>query len=370
MSYEGVGVLVPSAVYKQIPQLSGNLKSMFLLFEQAAEKNKLIPCYIKLSKLRPSKRSVVAYVKTTNGYQLMRVPRPSIIYSRIIDISQAVRKRIRSLSQEGVTLFNIPNYDVEKYKIHQLLLKDEIISKHLPQTEVLTKQNLRKMMTEYDSLILKQNYGERGIGAMKLEQRNDFWTLTYKTPKMINFKRLHFSNILPNILEDHIENGHYIIQERIKLATYNGAPFDMRVAVQKDGEGKFKVTGIMCKVAKKNHFLTNGSEGGQTYRLDDIHSQAIPKIPLHVLQKTISIFTIRVAHHLEQYFPHLADLGFDICLTKEGTPYFIECNFISDYVGGLFQHQKLIHDEWSKVFTTPFDYARYLMNQKKTRKEE
>ncbi|MGM0876098.1 MAG: YheC/YheD family protein [Bacillota bacterium] len=367
MSIEGVGIIVPSSVYKQIPQISGNLKSMFMLIEQAAAKNKLIPCFIRLTKLHPDKRSVVAFVNTSNGYQLMKVPRPKVIYSRILDKSPAIRRRINSLRRVGVTIFNIPNYDVEKNVIHQLLLRNERISKHLPHTEVLTKQNLRKMMTKYKSLILKQNYGERGIGAMKIDQRKNDWTLTYKTPLMNEYKMVKFSTVLPEIIQYHIDKGDYIIQERIALATYNGNPFDMRVAVQKDGRGEFKVTGIMCKVAKENNFLTNGSQGGRTYRLDDIHSRSVPSIPLNLLQQNISVLALKIAHFLEQFFPHLADLGFDICVTAEGTPYFIECNFISDYVGGLFHKQKLLYDEWSAVFTTPFDYARYLLDQKKYR---
>ncbi|MCM3655466.1 YheC/YheD family protein [Metabacillus litoralis] len=365
MSIEGVGIIVPSSVYQQIPQLSGNLKSMFGIMEKAAAENNLILYFISLTNLSPEKKIVEAFVNTSNGYQIMKVPRPQVIYSRILDKSKVVRWRINALSRAGVTIFNIPNYDVEKNKIHQLLLQDAWISKHLPYTEVLTKQNLRIMMNKYESLILKQNYGERGIGAMKIDQRKDGWALTYKTPGMNEYKELKFTNELPNIIQYHIAKGDYIIQERIPLATYNGNPFDMRVAVQKDGSGKFKVTGIMCKVAKENNFLTNGYQGGKTYRLDDIYEQSIPSIPLYELQQHISVFALKIAHFLEQFFPHLADLGFDICVTADGTPYFIECNFISDYVGGLFYEQGLLHDEWSAVFTTPLDYARYLLDKKK-----
>lgn len=38
---EGVGIIVPRTIYKQIPNLSGNLKTMFMLFERAATKNNL-----------------------------------------------------------------------------------------------------------------------------------------------------------------------------------------------------------------------------------------------------------------------------------------------------------------------------------------
>jgi len=362
---EGVGIIVPRNIYKQFPNLSGNHKTMFILFERAAAKNNLIPCYIRLLHLHPDKNSVVAYVRTTKGYKLMKVPRPKVNYSRILDRHPVIRKRIYDLRKVGITIFNLPNYDIEKYKIHQLLLREKSIQKHLPHTEILTKPNLWKMLTTYKSIILKKNYGERGIGAMKIDKGIDDWTLTYKPLKGEDYKKVRFSTGIPSIIQEHIEKGDYIIQERIPLATFNGNPFDMRVALQKDSTGFFKVTGIMCKVAKNNSFLTNGSQGGKTFRLEDICPVTFPSIPYQKLRKSICEFSLMTANYLDNHFPHLADLGYDICLTENGVPYFIECNFISDYAGGLIHHQRIIHKEWEAVFFTPFDYARYLLDQKK-----
>ncbi|HZH59745.1 MAG TPA: YheC/YheD family protein [Metabacillus sp.] len=362
---EGIGIIVPRTIYKQIPNLSGNHKTMFMLFERAAAKNNLIPCFIRLGHLRPDKKSVIAYVKTDKGYKLMRVPRPNVHYSRILDRHPVIRKRIYDLHKVGVTIFNVPNYDIEKFKIHQLLYRDTTIQKHLPHTEILTQQNFKKMISTYKSVILKKNYGECGIGAMKIDKGLKNWILTYKPTNSINFEKVRFTSETPSVILEHIEKGDYIIQERIPLATFNRNPFDMRVALQKDSTGIFKVTGIMCKVAKDKSFLTNGSQGGTARRLEDICSRSFPSIPYQRLKQDICKMSLMIANYLDNHFPHLADLGFDICVTDKGTPYFIECNFISDYVGGIIHQQKVLYDEWAAVFSTPFDYARYLLDQKK-----
>ena len=352
---EGIGIIVPRSIYRQIPNLSGNYLTMFMLFERAAAKNHLIPCFIRLRHLHPDKKTVVGYVHTSKGYKLMRVPRPKVNYSRILDRHPIIRQRIYDLHKVGVTIFNVPNYDIEKYKIHQLLISEHSIQQSLPHTEILTKQNLRKMISTYKSIILKKNYGERGIGAMKIDQGKGYWTLTYKPTNSTAYEKVKFTSSTPTILQEHIEKGDYIIQERIPLATFNGNPFDMRVALQKGSTGNFKVTGIMCKVAKENSFLTNGSQGGKAYRLEDICSTSLPSISYIKLKSDICELSLKIANYLDHHFPHLADLGFDICVTDKGTPYFIECNFISDYVGGIIQQQKILHEEWAAVFSTPFE---------------
>ncbi|MBU7592265.1 YheC/YheD family protein [Metabacillus halosaccharovorans] len=361
---EGVGIIVPRTIYSQIPNLNGNHKTMFMLFERAAAKNNLIPYFIRLRHLHPNKKSVVAYVRTTEGYKLMRVPRPKVNYSRILDRHPVIRKRIYDLYRVGVTIFNVPNYDIEKFTIHQLLNRDKSIQKYLPHTELLTEQNLTKMLSLYNSVILKKNYGERGIGAMKIDKDIKHFTLTYKPKDSPAFEKVKFTTEIPSVVLEQIEKEDYVIQERIPLATFKGNPFDMRVALQKDATGIFKVTGIMCKVAKDKSFLTNGSQGGKTCRLEDICPISFPSMSCEKLKRDICNMSLMIANKLDKHFPHLADLGFDICITNIGTPYFIECNFISDYVGGLIHQQKLLHEEWAAVFSTPLDYARYVLDQK------
>ncbi|WP_026559215.1 YheC/YheD family protein [Bacillus sp. J37] len=361
---EGVGIIVPRTIYRQIPNLNGNHKTMFMLFERAAARNNLIPCFIRLRHLHPDKKSVVAYVLTSEGYKLMRIPRPKVNYSRILDRHPVIRKRIYDLYRAGVTIFNVPNYDIEKFTIHQLLNRDKNIQKYLPHTELLTEQSFIKMLSLYKSVILKKNYGERGIGAMKIDKGIKHCTLTYKPLNSHVFEKVNFTAEIPSVVLEHIEKKDYVIQERIPLATFKGNPFDMRVALQKDGTGMFKVTGIMCKVAKDKSFLTNGSQGGKTCRLEDICPISFPSMSYEKLKRDICTMSLMIANKLDKHFPHLADLGFDICLTNKGAPYFIECNFISDYVGGLIHQQRLLQEEWESVFSTPIDYARYLLDQK------
>lgn len=362
MSKNYVGIIIPKSTYERMPNLQGNALRMFSLWEKAAERHHLTVCYFRMFEIKPKETTIRAYVKEKDKYIKKDIPSPTVIYSRVLDHLPPFRSHVSALIEDGKIVFNIPNYDVEKYEVHKILSKDSFIRQYLPETEVFTSKSLNKMASVYNPIILKKNYGEFGIGAMKLEKIQDRWCLSYKTKGDNELKEIFFTKKLPPILQKRLLKHTYIIQEMIPLATYKGSPFDIRVALQKNGQGKFQVSGMMCKVAQNQDFLTNGSQGGTAYPLEEIAPFSHPSIPYIKLVEKINEFCLYSANVLDKHFTHIADLGFDIGITTEGKPYFIECNFISDYEGGLFKEGQLIKQEWELVFSTPMDYAKFLLD--------
>lgn len=344
--------------------LPQSVNGMFAIWENTAKAHDLVPCYFRFFDIQPGSTSMRAYVKEENVYKHKRIPTPTVIYSRVLDHLPAFRSHIQSLIKDQKIIFNVPNYDVEKYKIHEILQNDPYLRDHLPKTELFTIEALNNMASLYPRLFLKKSYGEFGEGAMTLEKvEKGQWCLSYKTKKNDSLKKIYFKKQIPTILKKRIKSKDYIIQEYLPLATYHHNPFDLRVAVQRNQDGKFQVSGVMCKVAKDQDYLTNGAQGGTTYSFNEVVKQAFPSIPINTLEKDINTFSVYVCNYLSDYFPHLADLGLDIGLTKEGKPYFIECNFISDYVSGIFENGEIIKQEWEAIFSTPIEYASYLINK-------
>jgi hypothetical protein len=358
-----VGVIIPSKIYKKMPQPPKNIRFMLSLFEESAIRNNISLCYFKLSQINPSKETVHAFIRSGNYYVKKHIPKPKVIYSRVLDHLPKYQAHIKALVDDGIHVFNRPNYDVEKYKVHEVLSKSRDINKHLPETHLVTSTSILSMMNKYRSIILKTNYGERGIGAMKLDRVGTTWILSYKLKGDLEVRTEHFTTELPLVLLTRLNKKRYIIQQTVPLATHRGNPFDMRVSVQKNKDGNFIVNGIICKVAKENDYLTNGSQGSTTCRLEDIYNQTDLQITLTVARENISDLSLRMAEFLDKYYPHLADLGFDIGITKEGVAYLIECNFISDYLSGIIINGELLAEEWRPIFTTPIDYANYLLKR-------
>lgn len=359
-----LGIILPSNDYEKMASADPGLPSSFRLFDEAAARLNIKICYFKFFDISAGKSSVSGYIRKNDKYVLSRIPIPKAVYTRVLDRHPRYQKHIRSLAERGITVYNVPNYDVEKYQVHQLLMQSELLSPFLPHTERLTLKSLNEMASLYSKLFLKLDYGEYGRGAMKLERTQNGWVLSYKKPKQLQVLKKTFKKTLPKVLQQRMEKSAYLVQELVPLATYLGKPFDMRVAVQKNKFGIFQTSAIMCKVAGSSDYLTNGAHGSKTYRLSDIAAEAVPGVPLPVLEQRIRSFGENLANHLDRYFPHLADLGFDIGITREGKPYFIECNFISDYEGGLFHNGNLLFEEFKPVFTVPIEYGAYLLSKK------
>jgi YheC/D like ATP-grasp len=357
-----LGIILPKSTYEAMPGLQGGTRSMFMIWEKAARKHGIIPCYFRFFDIQPGVGTVKAYVYDNETFHLQEVPAPKVIYTRVLDYFPAYRSHLKTLMKEGHLIYNVPNYDVEKHKVHDLLAKNESVKDHLPDTELFTVADLNKMAARYNQLILKKSYGELGMGAMKVERVKKGWSLSYKT-KEGELKQIDFTTKLPTVLINRLRKHTYLIQEMIPLADYKGHPFDLRVATQKNQNGEWQVSGVMCKVANGGDFLTNGAQGGTTYTFEAVAPHSHPTIPYETLVHRIQQLALKIARVLDQHFPRLADLGFDIGITKEGKPYFIECNFISDYVSGLFEDGRIIHDEWEAVFQTPIAYGRYLMDR-------
>lgn len=363
MTTRYLGIVIPKNDYDKMLNPDKDTAVMFSIFEQTAKRIGITPCYFKLFQIKPNQDTIDAYVLGEDGYFLMNVPSPKVIYTRVLDYLPSSKKHIRSLQESGIKVFNVPNYDVEKYTIHQILYRDPSLRPYLPHTELLTPETLHMMMQKYDKLFLKPNYGECGQGAMKLEKNRDGWVLSYKIKGSLVLKKRFFKHTPSKIIFSRMEKTQYLIQEYIPLAKYYNKPFDMRVAAQKDEHGIFQVSAIMCKVAGSDDYLTNGAHGGKTYRLAEIAEFTNPSIPYEVLESKITSFGIYIAEYMNTVYPHIADLGFDIGVTKKGKPYFVECNFISDYVGGLIKNGEILHKDFLPIFSTPIEYAGYLFTK-------
>lgn len=361
MKSEYIGILLSKKKFKQIPIAKGKLKKILSLYEEAAEKYDVTLCFFSIKNIVLDEKKVAGFIKEENGYTLKTIPIPSVIYRRI-GCSEK-NKIIAALLNDGTKIFN-PSSISNKYHYHQLLSKNKELSQYLPTTYIATQDTVKMMMNRFNCLLIKPNVGSFGRGIMKLEKMDEGWCLFIKgrsSKKRWVWEQICFQDDLPEVLIERLKNKTYIVQERIDLATYQGAPFDLRVAVQKNGQGKWKVSAIIAKVAMKNQFLTNAHQGGKICKLDYLLEE-YPTLSLERVKESINEFCIKIAEQYSTYKADFGDLGFDIAITKDGFIYFIEGNKNPGFELTL-QNDKLIHEEWKTVFYRPIKYGRYLLQQ-------
>lgn len=347
-----IGILVNDSWFRRIPE--GRMYHESLPgYEKAGRLHGVTPCFFRLKDIQPGQPHIFAYVKTAEGYRRCRIPAPAVIHNRTLYTKQQPKLAIRRLVADGKQIFNEWNRYGKGY-IHQLLMTEPSLRPHLPMTREATPASLKEMMAEFPRLILKPNSSSIGLGIMKLEQTDAGWLLHGAASKT---KPLKFRSVLPAIVRRKLRSRPYLVQQLLPLATYNGRPFDLRVSVQRNETGDWQVTGIAAKVAKPGAFRTNVAQGGVVYPLDKV-LEAYPRLHAETVRRGIGDFSLRVACHLSEHLPQLADIGLDVGLTEHGFPMFIECN--GRDLRYSFQ-QGNMPDAFQRMYSNPVGFAKYLL---------
>jgi len=209
------------------------------------------------------------------------------------------------------------------------------------------------MIQHFPSLYIKPSNGSLGLGIIRIDKWKNRWIIRFSdSMKIISHDQL--LSILTKLTKDR----YYIIQQTVPLAKINGGAFDIRVTVQRNRIGEWQVTGMVAKAARRGKHVSNVARGGKVYRLEP----TLKKLNLNVTntKQSIQRLAIYIAQHLNQYLPHLADIGLDIGIDKNGKPYFIEFN--GRDLRYSFQLGKL-HKEWYNTFKTPIAYGKYLLQK-------
>lgn len=328
------------------------------LYEKAAQRLNLAVCYFRLRDISTKSLNVRALTldPSTSRYTSVQIRLPSIIHNRSMHFGRKAKRKLAKLQASGIYLYN-RHTRYGKLFIHKLLLKNEALRPHLPETHRASISTIRRMMKRHDALLLKPNNGSIGRGIMMLQKRQGRWQLKVRSRvRKGQWRNIPIRSALPPVLRKLLKKRRYLVQQRLPLATYMGRPFDLRVSVQRNGSGQWQVTGIVGKAAPAGLFLTNVAQGGTVYTLDHLlatHREWNP----YAVRMQIEELALRTAVHLAHYLPNLADIGLDIGLTADGFPMFIECNCrdlrYSFLQGGLL-------NEWHDVYYQPLSYGHYV----------
>jgi len=214
-----------------------------------------------------------------------------------------------------------------KYKLGKLgkydfMKKYKLISTSLPDTRKATLSNVKLMLRLYESVFLKPDEGTGGHGIYKVTRgKNIFILHTGSNARHFNSLDVLFASINRSLLKNK-----YIVQRGIELIKHKDRPFDIRVMVQKNAEGRLEVTGIIGRQAKRNKIVTNYHSGGtplpinillKSYLNDASRKQYIQKIER--LAKDASTV-------LRKSYKNKRAFGVDIAIDHNMKPWVLEIN--------------------------------------------
>ncbi|WP_102349683.1 YheC/YheD family protein [Bacillus sp. Marseille-P3661] len=214
-------------------------------------------------------------------------------------------------------------FSMDKWTKHKALIKNEQLKPYLPETTLLDKETFWDLMERYGKVVVKPSMGSFGRGVTYIKKAEDneyeFWSEMNKV--RTNGKEQTFQNVQRYLIKE--EN---IVQQAVTVGQIKGAPFDLRVMVQrKKGSRKWAVTGMVAKVAAENYFVTNAA--GRVLHVQAAFEESnIKTIDSNALIKEIENIALLAAKQLSRYYPKQRVFGLDIGIDIEGKPWIFEAN--------------------------------------------
>ncbi|NLN86549.1 MAG: YheC/YheD family protein [Syntrophomonadaceae bacterium] len=316
-------------------------------------------------------QTVTGYVWRHGGmerrrWSSARYPLPDVVYDRISTRRAQTRSkkiRLRLMNMPHLHYFN-PSF-LNKWRVHQLLAENPELHQYLPETHILNQNNLEVMAEMYKVLYIKPSNGSLGSRIIKTNVgKNKLHYTIYNHGRRSG----QADNVAELLRATKITRGKrdYIVQQGIDLNTYHGSPFDLRIIIQKNGQGKWLISKKFARVAPRGSSIANLSRGGtaQTSRrvLSRIFQGNRPLIKS--VNEELRHLCLTVAETLEASVQQTyGELGLDVGIDKRGHPWIIEVNS---------KPRKTTVTSWSKVivrntFQRPLQYAIYLAGFGKTR---
>lgn len=345
-----VGVLLDLETYLGIARgRTGNER--LALYNKAGKLHGLRPFYMCLQHVKG--KYALGYYYENNAYRLVRRSIPRVTHNRAISLSPYLRKKLKELSQSSIVYNRQNRYD--KHHIHQLIHSSVTLRKYLPESTKYSRSKLEAAMRKFSSLFIKPTNSSVGEGIIKMSmQENGSWKLygINRKPKIVSYKQA-----VP-LIEKKVRKQTYMIQEAIPLATHQGRPYDLRISVQRGGSGQWQITGIVGKVAASGRHITNVAKGGKVKRCEELFTSS-GFDSTRIIQELHQV-SLAIAQFIGVRLPHMADLGLDVGVDRNGNIKLIEVNGRDQRYS--FKKAKM-STTFYRTYETPMRYAKFLLNR-------
>ncbi|RXT08772.1 YheC/YheD family protein [Ammoniphilus sp. CFH 90114] len=245
-----------------------------------------------------------------------------------------------------------------KWTIQQHLLRSRQLSPYLlPTAAALNLSSIIPMLKKHQTVMLKPLNGKGGTGIIKLSIKNQGYSLeeNNKEARYVSEQELH------RILSELIRTERYLVQKWIDIRDHKGSVYDIRVLMQKNGLGKWVLTGMGVRQGNQEKITSNLTGGGQAFPVYPYLKEQFTEPLAKILNKKIEQIAYLIPRYLEKaYRKRLVELGLDIAVDRKAKIWIIEVNIKP----GRTLWRKI--SDWEADRTSlrnPIQYAKYLLDR-------
>ncbi len=207
-----------------------------------------------------------------------------------------------------------------KLRKTRAIAKSVELRRAIPETKKMVRGTLREMLDRYRMVYVKPVNGLKGIGVYRIERLFG----RYRCQTGIHIQRFDSFERMYSKLAKDTKGIPYVVQKGIRLLTYRGRPFDIRVMVQRKPQGGWEATGFAARVAHPGKIVTNGSQGGMIYPVPQVLRRYTSN-PKRVIDK-LGHMGVAAIRCMRAAYPGIQELGADIALDRRLRPWILEVN--------------------------------------------
>lgn len=322
--------------------------------------------------------TVHAFVYEKSGWERRTFPLPRLAYDRCsYSNPQQYRKTkaaiIRMKQLANVTLLGIGLRG--KWDIYRSMRKDSSLSPILPPTWLFAgTSSLAALLNRYHGgLFLKPHGGTHGKSTLHVRYRDNDkektdsisaalpGTLELRGRDDDNHPIQHsFSRPQEGFawIEQFVGKRRFVIQPYLSLVTQEGEPFDVRVLMQKNGNGRWVLTGMAARVGQPDSVTSNLHGGGRAVSVIPFLESQFEPNHVHRLIEQLSTYSEYIPPLLEAQYGRISEIGLDYGIDRKARPWLLEVN--SKPGRSVFRHTGEYEAALQSV-ENPILYARHVL---------
>ncbi|TYP75384.1 YheC/D-like protein [Paenibacillus methanolicus] len=213
----------------------------------------------------------------------------------------------------------------DKWLQYRILRNRSSLAGRLPETRLLQKKALSKMLLQYRSVVLKPRDGSYGRDIVFMRRNG---ANAYRIQNENNGATIRGTGKVLQWLRHKKRSRGYIVQRRLHLARIRRKPFDIRIMTQrkKGAASPWTVTGSYAKVAARGYLVTNVA----SRTMPVIEALKLAGIGDRRLLVQAERIALSAAQRLGERYPKLRQVGFDIGIDSNRRIWIIEGNYRPD----------------------------------------
>ena len=209
-----------------------------------------------------------------------------------------------------------------KWTKTKILMRSPKLHQYVPDTMLFTFDDLQLMLDKHQMVYVKPVKGSSGNGVIKVVKKNT--TYSYHVgmePRNFPTYKEMFRSLIRRKYD-----REYIVQQGIRLLTYDERIFDIRIMVQKNEKSEWETTGYIGRLAHPKKIVTNFHNSGKPMTLEQLMSPYLQDEKKAKFIESLRELGHQMAVEFHTRFPAFKEIGIDLGLDSSLKPWIIEVN--------------------------------------------